>query len=540
MTALRCSAIDLRLVADAQPVLRRWLLAYTQDPLNASSLLRTIVLRGFDAVNASLDTPPLTLGYSSFAAPQFGQLTSADGLQLPALGTATTARVDLVDWNGDGLPDLIEVGAGGSARVRANRGDATFAPPLGVGTLPQFAQPNAALAFIDMDGDAIADLVRVDQPLAGYVPRIEGGGFGLPVRWTQAPSVIPAAARARLIDLDGDGIADLLTSTPDGSFALYFRNGAQGWREMPQVVAPSAAPGVDLGDPHVFMADMTGDGSPDVVRVDGGGVTYWPYLGNGRWDAPIAMADPPQLPFNVRPERVFVSDVDGDGCADVIYIADESVTYWINRCGAGFSGPYEIAYVPGAVIGVPRLADMKGSGTPGLLWSTGGPLGRGTRYFYLDFPGRALVDDAPDRSLNRGKPHDGRCGEQPHLDEGLPVPRWPLRRRVSRVRGIWPGDRGRSRRPERPYPAHDHLVQYRHRSGESQSAARCGGTAEAARHSRTLVQARTLRPGRNPASAAAVRPARAELGRHRSRNGGRSGRDPPHARPNTNGLRARR
>ena len=92
VTALRCSAIDLRLVADAQPVLRRWLLAYTQDPLNASSLLRTIVLRGFDAVNASLDTPPLTLGYSSFAAPQFGQLTSADGLQLPALGPATTAR----------------------------------------------------------------------------------------------------------------------------------------------------------------------------------------------------------------------------------------------------------------------------------------------------------------------------------------------------------------------------------------------------------------------------------------------------------------
>ena len=30
-----------------------------------------------------------------------------------------------------------------------------------------------------------------------------------------------------------------------------------------------------------MKAGMTGDGTQDIVRVDGGGVTYWPYLGHG-------------------------------------------------------------------------------------------------------------------------------------------------------------------------------------------------------------------------------------------------------------------
>lgn len=387
VTGLRCQAIELHLTGAAQPLLRRWLLDYTSDTVNGASLLRSVVLRGFDASGGSLDAPPLSLRYSTFGAARFEELRSADDSPLPALAVRPTQRVEIVDWNGDGLPDLIEIGGGGTARVHLNRGDSSFAAPRNVGRLPQFSQPDATIAFADMDGDGVADLVRVDQPLSGYVPRIEGGGFGFPVRWRFAPSISPAAARVRLVDLDGDGMADLLASASGHGLALYYRDGADGWRPTPQIVSGVAAPPVDLGDPHIFLADMTGDGSADLVRVDGGGVTYWPYLGRGRWDAPVTMANPPQLPFNVQVNRIFVSDVDGDGCADVIYLADDSVVYWANQSGNGFGAVVKISYVPGAAIGLARLADMTGGGTPGLLWSTTGPLGRGTRYFYLDFSG---------------------------------------------------------------------------------------------------------------------------------------------------------
>ena len=45
------------------------------------------------------------------------------------------------------------------------------------------------------------------------------------------------------------------------------------------------------------------------------------------------MASPPALPFDVDPHRLFVVDLDGDGCADVIYVDEGVVRWWPNRSG---------------------------------------------------------------------------------------------------------------------------------------------------------------------------------------------------------------
>ncbi|MEZ4684286.1 MAG: toxin TcdB middle/N-terminal domain-containing protein, partial [Caldilineaceae bacterium] len=223
----------------------------------------------------------------------------------------------------------------------------------------------------------------------GYIPRIAGGGFDRPITWR----AVPGAARlmgpnSRLVDLDGDGRVDLLVSTNDG-LALYYRTDAESWAPMPQMVPRGPAPVLNLADPHVFLADMSGSGNSDLVRVDGRGVRWWPYLGYGQWAAPITMQSAPELPFDVRPECLFLSDIDGDGCADLIYLDQSRVVYWINQSGNGFSAPHVIDYVPTGTIQNARLADMRGSGTAGLLWSTSGPFDRGTIYYYLDFTGDA-------------------------------------------------------------------------------------------------------------------------------------------------------
>src|SRR5262249_44548155 len=111
--------------------------------------------------------------------------------------------------------------------------------------------------------------------------------------------------------------------------------------------------------------------------------------GLGRWDAPVALAHPPSLPFDADPRRLFVSDVDGDGCADLIYLDQNAVRVWINRAGRECSPEHTIPYVPTGRIQQARIADMTGSGTPGILWSNVGVFDRGTVYFYLDFGGAA-------------------------------------------------------------------------------------------------------------------------------------------------------
>ena len=99
------------------------------------------------------------------------------------------------------------------------------------------------------------------------------------------------------------------------------------------------------------------------------------------------MASPPQLAFEVNTQRLILADVDGDGCADVVYLDADTVTYWMNHSGLSFGEPRVIDYVPTPAISQPRLADMTGSGTAGLVWSQLGPFGRDTRYFYLEFVG---------------------------------------------------------------------------------------------------------------------------------------------------------
>lgn len=387
-TTLRCKAIELLLPSSSQPLLRRWSLSYDQDESNGCSLLTSIVLSGFGDDSSALDAPPLKLGYSTFKVRELTRFKNMDQGTAPGPLSRSDRRVEIVDWYSRGLPDLLEISPGGRARVWPNLGDCTWGRPESVGDLPLFAYPSASIGLIDMNGDGAADLVRVDRPLDGYIPRIPGGGFGRPVNWHHAPSMLATDRNVRLVDLDGDGLVDILASSGD-YLELFYRSEPDGWAGRPQVILRGEAPVLNLADAHVFLADMTGDGSDDIVRVDGRGITYWPYLGMGKWGRPVIMSNPPNFPFNLRPESLFLSDIDGDGCADLIYLAEDRVMYWINQAGSSFSDMREVRYVPTGQITEVRMADMRGNGTPGLLWSTGGLPGHGAIYFFLDFCGES-------------------------------------------------------------------------------------------------------------------------------------------------------
>lgn len=374
-TGLRCHRITLALAGD--PV-RRWDLGYQQHEANGASLLRSVTLTGIAADGTELAAPPLTLGWTGPARPTLTRFRATDPGAAPGPLRTGTTRTELVDWTGDGLPDVLEVQPSGHARVWPNLGGCVWGRPRPAGDLPGLGVPYAAVVLADLSGDGLADLVRADQPIAGFVPRDPAGeGFGRPVAFRAAPAVSAADPAVRFADLDGDGVLDLLSSGPAG-LALHYRRDPGGWAPRPQVVD---GPVADLADPRVFLADMTGDGGTDLVRVDGGGVTYWPYLGLGRWAAPVRMADPPVLPAGLEPGRVLVSDVDGDGCADVLVLDGDRVRVWLNRSGVGFAPPREVRAVPTQRMTDVRVADMTGSGTAGLLW----PMG--PAYFFLDLLG---------------------------------------------------------------------------------------------------------------------------------------------------------
>lgn len=382
----RCASIELHVADGAGTSLaRRWDLGYARPEPNGVSQLVSVQLTGVGGDGTEASSPPVRFGYVEPGRATIRRVDAVDaGCAPPAL--SPNGRVDLVDWNGNGLPDVIEFGASGNARVWPNR-IGEWGRPQGVGTIPSMADGAAQGALIDFDGDGLADAVRVDGPLRSFQPRTETG-FGRPVTWTQAPSASPSAPNCRIADLDGDGLPDVAWSN-GRALMLATRAETDGWDPTPFVVpARAQGPPTNLDDPHVFVADMTGDGIPDLVRVDGGGVRYWPYLGYGQFAPVVHMKDPPRLPFDTDPTHLFVVDLDGDGCADVVYVAGDIVRWWPNRAGDGFEPAREIDHVP---IGDPRavrFADLFGSGSPALCWSTEIVPGR-ARWFALDLFGGA-------------------------------------------------------------------------------------------------------------------------------------------------------
>ena len=382
-TARRCARIELHALDAAPTLVKSWNLAYTAAEPGGLSLLASITVRGHGADGATLDAPPMAFGYTAIA-PR--TLTRCAG---PVPGASpppfSSGAVELVDWDGDGLPELFELRAG-SARVWRNRGRNRWGYPLALPSLPgplDLAQPG--VAFADLLGTGTTDLVAFASAASRYVPLQEGGGFGRAVTLHDAPPVAGPGLASRFVDLDGDGRIDVLTVT-DEFFALYYRENG-GYAARPQTIPRSAAPPVDLRDPHVKLADMTGDGLQDLVRVDGAGVRYWPYLGHGRWADEVVMTSPPLLPRGYDPRRLFAVDVDGDGCADFVYVDAGRVTVWYNRGGVAVGAPQTIAATPAVGIDEVRLVDLNGSGTMGVLWSNvpDGPSRRG--YVYLDLCG---------------------------------------------------------------------------------------------------------------------------------------------------------
>ena len=371
-TTRRCRAIVVRTHADRERLVRTYEPRYEYDPHNGVSLLRRIEVVGYDdAGEESRELPSLEFGYSRFD-PERRDLFAVTGPDLPP---ASLARGDyeLVDLFGNGLPDVLEMN--GTVRYWRNLGEGRLDRPSAMRDAPaglQLADPGVQL--LDADGDGRADLLVTADGLAGYFPLRFGGVWDRRSfqRYRAAPSFDLEDPEVKLVDLDGDGLTDVVRS--GARFECFFndRDPRKAWSRTRRVERRTldAFPNVSFADPRVKWADMTGDGLQDIVLVHDGEVEYWPNLGHGSWAGRVRMENSPRFPWGYDPRRILIGDVDGDGLADLVYVEDRKVTLWINRSGSTWGAPIVIQGTPPVSdFDAVRLVDMRGSGVSGVLWS---------------------------------------------------------------------------------------------------------------------------------------------------------------------------
>ena len=231
-------------------------------------------------------------------------------------------------------------GATSAARASPCRGAWPCAP-----TGLSLSDPGVQL--LDADGDGRCELVVSGGRTAGDFRLRFGPAWGRFHRYERAPVFAFKDARMRLVDLDGDGVTDIVQAGDRPQ--CYFAVPGDGWRgPQPLRALADGLPALDEHDPRLRWADMTGDGLTDIVLVHARGVEYWPSLGHGRFGRKVRMRAGPDLPNRYLPERLLLADVDGDGLADLVYVDDHRVTVWFNRCGDAWSEPVQVAGVPGA------------------------------------------------------------------------------------------------------------------------------------------------------------------------------------------------
>ena len=263
-----------------------------------------------------------------------------------------------------------------------------------VAQLPGFARGGAPHRFIDLAGDGQLDCVVLEHPGAGFYERTQDESWDVFQPLASALDIDWGDPELRLLDLTGDGHADVLITEND-VFNWHPSLGKEGFaaaQRVAKALDEDQGPTVVFADASqsVFLADMCGDGLTDIVRIRNGEVCYWPNLGYGRFGRKVAMNGVSGFASQDQfdPRRIRLADIDGSGTADLLYVAADGVQLYFNQSGNSWR-PAEI------VRSLPRLdelssieaLDLLGNGTACLVWSSSRPNDAGRSMRYVDLMG---------------------------------------------------------------------------------------------------------------------------------------------------------
>lgn len=254
--------------------------------------------------------------------------------------TYSSRALALVDWNGDGRPDLLTLGEGpsfgratgsptgetapefrGGARgpvLYINQGDGTWVrQDQGTGGAQNFGD---SVVVGDFDGDGHPDFATASNN-RGQKDLVN---FGRPDgSWEKVEvEVVPDEAVVRGLraaDFDGDGRDDLAigyVQVIDGEWRtgldLLFYSG-EGWERLP-LASDDSREGIWA----IGAGDLDGDGRTDVVAVTGFG-DVWVFLGRpGRGFVFEASPELSPPDWGCTGYDVEIADLDGDGAGEMV------------------------------------------------------------------------------------------------------------------------------------------------------------------------------------------------------------------------------
>ena len=372
---------------------------YEQDPTDTRnpiySRLLSVTQCGYrqkdDGGYIKKSFPPLEFQYSEANIQDHVQALDAESLE--NLPQGLDDRVyKWIDLDGEGISGILTQQAEGWY-YKPNWGNGHFGPLREVTRMPSLAAA-AETRFLDLAGDGRLDLVQFDGATPGFYERTAEKDWDTFKPFVSLPDISWNDPNLRFVDLTGDGHADIMITEED-IIIWYPSLGETGFgasRRAFQALDEEKGPRLVFADgtETIFLADLSGDGLSDLVRIQNGEVCYWPNLGCGHFGAKVTMDNSPWFdsPDRFDPKRIRLADIDGSGTNDILYLHGDGVRIYFNQSGNSWSQPVTLNSLPPVdSLASVQVIDLFGNGTACLVWSSPEPAESSHPFLYVDLMG---------------------------------------------------------------------------------------------------------------------------------------------------------
>ena len=293
--------------------------------------------------------------------------------------TGSAATVAVADLNGDGRPDVIVAHQDGTISVLLNT------TPPGA-TTPNFGSEQIfsagaipmSVATADLNNDGKPDIIIADYQDNSVSVLMNTTSTGASVASFAPQQMFPVGLGPHSVaaaDINSDGKTDIVVANyDDNSISVLLNTTPAGASNPTFAAAQNFSTG--SGPWSIAVADMDGDGKPDVVSANYGENSVSVLLNTtSPGSASATFAPQVRLPTETGPQYLAMIDVNGDGRTDIAVASDyfNSTSVLLNETVPGTSmvlfGASKLVNSDPYMSGRPVVGDVNGDGKPDLILS---------------------------------------------------------------------------------------------------------------------------------------------------------------------------